>query len=270
MESGSPNRLYAVWGTAPDDVFISGHLATILHYDGSEWNTMNGGVRRTFWGVWGAAANDVFVVGGAGAIVHYDGSSWTPMSSGASEDLLDVWGISASEVYAVGRGGTIIRYDGHAWTAVTSGTTMTINGIFGTSSDDIVAVGEHGIILRFLGGGVPVFIQDFGARPAGAAVELHWRVRSARGLRGFRLLKRDAFDHESTLPAGGGLLGNDGPVARTDIASSASSPTARRRARIGRARTCRVFACISIRTIRIRSTPPHESTSRSWKTPRCA
>ena len=48
------------------------------------WAIQTSGTGLTLYGVWGASPTDVFAVGENGTILHYDGSSWESMSSGVS------------------------------------------------------------------------------------------------------------------------------------------------------------------------------------------
>jgi hypothetical protein len=52
-----------------------------------------------------------------GTILHYDGTQWSTMESGTSVNLFDVWGRSSTDIYAVGED-TILHYDGIQWSAV--------------------------------------------------------------------------------------------------------------------------------------------------------
>lgn len=53
------------------------------------------GITGTLYAIWGTAANNIFAVGDAGMIVHDDGIRWSQMSSGSSEYLRAHLGSSA-------------------------------------------------------------------------------------------------------------------------------------------------------------------------------
>ncbi|KPA15074.1 hypothetical protein MHK_004719, partial [Candidatus Magnetomorum sp. HK-1] len=143
----SPN-LYDVWGTGSNDVFVAGN-GIVLHYDGTGWTNIYSGT--TLRSLWGTSGNDIFGVGSSGAIAHYDGNSWTSMTSGTTNTLLNVWANNSNDVFAVGNTGTILHYDGTDWTVMTSGTTNRLDGVWGSSGNDVFAVGLSGTILHYDG-----------------------------------------------------------------------------------------------------------------------
>ncbi len=151
MLSGTSNGLINVWGTSGTDIFAVGWNGAIRHYDGTTWNGMQSGTGTGLRGVWGASPSDVFAVGDAGTILHYDGTVWSAMASGTFGNLSGVWGTSATDVYAVGISGTILHFNGTSWTAVASGTDMHLWRVWGSSPTDIYVVGEAGEILHYDG-----------------------------------------------------------------------------------------------------------------------
>lgn len=91
-----------VWGSGPEDVYVVGYYAS-YHFDGESWSEIAmGGGGESARAIWGSASDDIFVVGDTGLILHFDGVDWEPMSSGTLADLRSVWGSSASDVWAVG------------------------------------------------------------------------------------------------------------------------------------------------------------------------
>lgn len=72
-------RLFKVWASAPDDVFVVGSEGLILHFDGQVWSPMDSGVNAQLFTVSGRGPEDVWVVGGgaSGVLLHYDGKAWT-------------------------------------------------------------------------------------------------------------------------------------------------------------------------------------------------
>ncbi|MCP4346651.1 MAG: choice-of-anchor D domain-containing protein [Desulfobacterales bacterium] len=142
------NTLFCIWGSSGSDVFAAGDSGTILHYDGTSWNSMNSGSTDKLYGVWGSSGSDVFAVGDKGTILHYDGSSWNSMNSGSTDRFYGVWGISGSDVFAVGENGIILHYNGTSWNSMNSGISNVLLGIWGSSGSDIFVVGEMGVILH--------------------------------------------------------------------------------------------------------------------------
>ncbi len=71
MSSGVMNDLRAVWGDAPDDVFVAGFGDEIPHFDGTEWSPMPFNSWNYLFGFWGASGDEVFAVGGGEMILRY-------------------------------------------------------------------------------------------------------------------------------------------------------------------------------------------------------
>ena len=105
-----------VWGSGPNDVFVSMSNGGVLHFDGSAWSYTapakihlryklpgDGGVDE----VAGRGA-EVWGVSNHGLIYRYDGVAWHHESSATDTQFSGVW-VSDKAVYAVGNGGAILR-----------------------------------------------------------------------------------------------------------------------------------------------------------------
>ncbi len=147
-------RLYAVWGSGPTDVYAVGAHCAIAHYDGSSWRNATPYLPPSFdlKAVWGTEANHVFAVGDGGLILHFDGEGWRQQTSNTSSSLYAVWGLSNKQVYAVGSGGTVLHYDGSIWqaTAVQPQGPLPwptgdyeLRGVWGTSRSDVHVLGTQ-------------------------------------------------------------------------------------------------------------------------------
>ena len=138
VDIGTTDPLYGIWGSAFDDVFVVGANGTVLHYNGSEWTSMNSTVTNNLQNVWGSSSTDVFAVGNEGTVIHYDGSNWTSMTSNTTARLNAVWGSSSTDVFVVGNEGVIIHYDGSNWTSMESGsTTAWFSSVWGSSGNNV-------------------------------------------------------------------------------------------------------------------------------------
>ena len=116
--------LYAVWGSAADNVYAVGTKGTILHYDGNAWSSMNSPTASDLYGIWGQSANDIFAVGDAyhndgthystPTILRYDGTAWSKMPALSTRYFNAVWGRSADDIFASGAKG-VMRFNGSCW-----------------------------------------------------------------------------------------------------------------------------------------------------------
>ncbi|MCP4246393.1 MAG: hypothetical protein GY778_05020, partial [bacterium] len=104
---GNP-YLRTIWGTASDDIWVAAEDGVMWHYDGVQWqshSTWPPGYGYTK-DLWGSASDDYYAVTNSG-VLHYDGTEWnTVWMDGYSS--MNVHGVSATEVYFLaGEGGII-------------------------------------------------------------------------------------------------------------------------------------------------------------------
>jgi hypothetical protein len=123
--------LYKVWGTAADDVWAVGQGGTLLHFDGSGWESVEAGTPSTLLAVHGPAPV-VAVGGGASAVVveRGEGGAWaaatvTGVASGSGSQypgpvsvLNGVHAPPSGEAIAVGLSGAVVRRGATGWTGV--------------------------------------------------------------------------------------------------------------------------------------------------------
>jgi hypothetical protein len=109
--------LNKVWGSSATDVFTVGEWATVLHYDGASWKPMGVPTIHHLTGIWGTADNDIFVTGidkdwewsgGPGVVLHYDGAGWEVSVPEIGTGLFGVWGTS-EDLFLVGSWSMVIR-----------------------------------------------------------------------------------------------------------------------------------------------------------------
>lgn len=173
--AGTPTTegLSDVWGSSGSDVFAVGTNATILHYDGSGWNSMPTPAAVAFYsvtGVWGTSSTNVFATvggySGYGAILRYNGSLWSVVLE-TDEPMNHVWGSGPDDVYAVGYGSILAHWDGTSWStnglsAATGNSPIPLSAIWGSSGSDIFVACQDGFILHHNGSGwSPTFSDDW-------------------------------------------------------------------------------------------------------------
>jgi hypothetical protein len=141
------SELRAVWGFAPDDVWVVGSYAT-WRWDGTAWRAATGAASRDLYGLWGAAPDDLWAVGAWGTALHFDGAAWSQVNAGTGLRLRDVWGAAPDDVWAVGERGLLLHWDGAAWSTVPAGTTEHLRAVWGRGRDDVLAVGTRGTVLH--------------------------------------------------------------------------------------------------------------------------
>lgn len=186
-----------VWGASGADVYISAAWG-VIHYDGKTWSLIPDiTIYGSLAAIWGSASNDIFISGngydkgmgkGFGVIWHFDGTSWVLRAFDYGFSCL--WGSSSTDVYAGGPGGTILHYDGTEWVCLDSGTTRALYGLWGSSWADVFAASENGTILRYQGNATTTTTVPSGCCPAITVLGDHGQeLNSLRLLRNEVLLK---------------------------------------------------------------------------------
>ncbi|HUS67267.1 MAG TPA: hypothetical protein VMZ28_22170 [Kofleriaceae bacterium] len=125
-----------------------------------QWDQVEVPVDAFWTAVWGTAPDDVFLVGrrtpGVPVVIHFDGSDWTqlalPEELDAGDLVSGIWGAAADDVYAVTMGGHILRYRGEAWEVIPDTPFMEpMNAIAGSGFDDIWVGGDSGSLIHWDG-----------------------------------------------------------------------------------------------------------------------
>lgn len=153
-----------IWSSAPDDVFMVGGSetqASIHHWDGDRWTSMDvPEVPALVW-VHGFGSDDVFAVGLAGTVLHYDGAEWTQIEIGTQVDLWGVFGFTPDDLWIVGGDPfgdfpLLAHYDGEDFEGIDIPETENVRdaralfkvwGVDGT----VFAVGQNGQVLEYAG-----------------------------------------------------------------------------------------------------------------------
>ncbi len=110
------------WGTSSRDLWVPGKSAH--HFDGSKWvEAPPLGTLAQMYAVGGSAPDEVWMVGSSGTRVpggrahHFDGTTWKDVDLPRTGTLHAVWVVSPKEAYAVGLVGSVLGWDGAAWRA---------------------------------------------------------------------------------------------------------------------------------------------------------
>jgi hypothetical protein len=109
VDSESGVHLKAVWGTAPDNVYMVGDPGAIVRWDGTRWAHGPQLVTTALHEVWGTSPDNVYAVAARGDILHFDGATWSQMASPTKRDLFGLWGLPSGEAWAVGVSGVIVH-----------------------------------------------------------------------------------------------------------------------------------------------------------------
>lgn len=122
MEVPTNLPLHGIWGLSRDCLFAVGWMGCVLHFDGSRWHQLRGGVvdpdsqrftacveNTPLFAIDGNAKGQAWAVGDDGIILHYDGSEWHQEQSPTRINLRAVACTPNGSVFAAGGEGTVIR-----------------------------------------------------------------------------------------------------------------------------------------------------------------
>lgn len=122
-------KVYGIWGTARDDVWVVGESLSISHFDGQSFSLSRTDITDTqgdFYGVGGSSRQDVWVVGRQGPAVESSravayrrvAGSWqaVDLGGGASvpasvTNLASVWVEPSGRAWLAGRHCTVLVFD---------------------------------------------------------------------------------------------------------------------------------------------------------------
>lgn len=96
-------RLLALHGLSSNDLYIAGESGLLMHFDGTNWKTLETQTVADFQSVFALNEKEVWVVGDLTVLFgnHRDGFTKTILSD--IEKLTHVWSRSSEEVYIAGR-----------------------------------------------------------------------------------------------------------------------------------------------------------------------
>jgi hypothetical protein len=98
-ESNTTERLNALFGFGPSDLWAAGDDGAIVHFNGTSWTRVDSGTSRTIKSIWGATANDVWFVGDSGAVLRWDGSTISAVTGAPTSSFVAVRGSATNSVF---------------------------------------------------------------------------------------------------------------------------------------------------------------------------
>ena len=163
--TGLPAALTAVWGTSAGDIWAIGGDPeatgnTVMHFDGTQWQSLTTGFTGDLWWVYGFEGGSVFMGGLDGLILRYRDGTFERMQTPGNATVYGIWGTSENDLWAVGgnvsAGAFAWRYDGSSWTDAEGFPPVLVQSaslfkVWGSAADDVWLVGTGGVILHYDG-----------------------------------------------------------------------------------------------------------------------
>ena len=161
---GLPSALLSIRGTSSTDVWTvgadMGAGPTVLHYDGSTWNSLSEPSSGDLWWV-EPVGSAIYMAGEAGRIIRLDPSTMSTQEwvVDSAVTLFGLWGSDEDHLIAVGgnlsaESGGAVAYQkvGNEWNLldlpVEADASLALYKVWGTGADDVWMVGSEGLLLH--------------------------------------------------------------------------------------------------------------------------
>lgn len=157
----------AIWGDGTGIVWAVSDLGNVLRWDGQAWSTQSSG-KGVLYAIWGSAPTDLWIAGDGG-LFHGEGTSsaaivWTAVSlpGNPAIPIRSIWGSGVHDVWAVGgvediyngldRASRVLHYEGASDEAgpvwqldPISNEPITVSAVWGSSATDVWLGAANGI-----------------------------------------------------------------------------------------------------------------------------
>lgn len=169
FETPSKHGLHAVWGAAPNDVWLGGGYETTVRWDGRRFDAGTGGVydQYAILDLWGTSSSNIWAVGGVGLVLRWDGTKWATVNDRpywTTTTITSVWTNDPDTAWTNGEHLWAVHPDGGATSVDPSGN---YSSIWGTPAGHAWAVGGNAssaaiVAERVRGAWTPAVILDAG------------------------------------------------------------------------------------------------------------
>ena len=148
--SPTQQHLHDIDAISDSDVWCVGNNGNFVHYDGTEWSVLIGGITNDILCLDMIDTDHGWAGGGGGAAYHYDGTDWTRVDHTETTNPLRACHFTSdSSGWFVGDSGTLLRYDNGAFTSYPSPTGDDLYGVYVPTAGDGWACGKDGKVLRY-------------------------------------------------------------------------------------------------------------------------
>jgi hypothetical protein len=153
----TPNgRLFSIWGSGSDDIWIGGDWGTLVHWDGTRFIEFKSGQSSPISSIWGSSGRDIWANGPPHTLLRYHGKAWElvpfsqpiPENPQAQIQISALFGFGSNDVWAAGYFGHVLHFDGTKWQAEDAGTREHLRTLWGTGPQDLWVGGAFGTVLH--------------------------------------------------------------------------------------------------------------------------
>jgi len=162
-----------IWGTSINNIYFAGRNGTIVHYDGTQWRSLESGTTTDITDIWGlinpitgdeeiyCAVTD-FVEYTERGVLKIVNKAVTEMIPREQEGgIASVWTNNGVPLYSSGHG--VYRFATGDWKEITIGTNAFTTEVRGTGLNDIFVSGHFGTIAHYNGVDWHIFPEVYNA-----------------------------------------------------------------------------------------------------------
>ncbi|MBF0451375.1 MAG: DUF1566 domain-containing protein [Candidatus Magnetomorum sp.] len=154
--TGIQSHLFSVWGRSANDVYAVGNSGQIIHFDGTDWRSLESGTQSNLNAIWGND-NQLYAVGDDGTLLSYENDLWIQIDIPFTTRLTGIWGANDT-IFAAGTYGVLLEKSSNDWIAQTSMTPSDISVILGGNTQSIYMISQSGVHNYTSGDWIPISI----------------------------------------------------------------------------------------------------------------
>jgi hypothetical protein len=131
----SLNALWAIDGTGPNDIWVSGDNGEVRHFDGSSWRAVAADTADALYALVAVAPGEVWLGGQRGNVFHLQNGAWTQLHVGGAGMVSSLWATGENDVWAAEFASGVFHWDGSSWGQVAG--LYGAESFAGTGPDDV-------------------------------------------------------------------------------------------------------------------------------------
>ena len=138
------NRLVAIAGSGPNDIWALSVAAQVIRWNGSGWSVMPGTPAGPLRGL-AVVDNEAWITSSAGTVHHWTGAGWTVENVGVADELASIVAADRSNIAVASQGNAVYRWNGSTWTKQTVPGANSIRGLALGSSVEVWCAHDQGV-----------------------------------------------------------------------------------------------------------------------------
>jgi hypothetical protein len=136
----------SIWGSGPQDVWVTSDPGGLVHWDGSTWQFVVSESNRRYVSICGGGPGDMSVLDETGNLRHWDGTKSTPVDVQGVASLQSIWQPPRGSLWATSEQGLVLNQQGDSWRTLPRQLDTAIGGLAGASARERFAIQGQSIL----------------------------------------------------------------------------------------------------------------------------